>query len=450
MPNPGHAGRDKAALLGAAKGRVNTGRVMKGRIFLTVVLFALATVGSAAAQGWRMPLVSHSYGPPRLLAIDKGKQVSLYLEQKSPLAVVNRFPCATGQVPGDKTHEGDLRTPEGVYFVERRLDQGLDFDLYGDFALTLNYPNPVDRINGKTGHGIWLHGRGHPIEPRETKGCVALNQPDLDWVSEFMIPKHTPVAIADELVTDPVLPEAINEDAREIADLVHAWAGAWSSRSDEFFEFYDPEKFSIAQGRPFSAVKRRKQRIFQAAPWIEVMVHDLRLVAGPDYYVSYFKQYYRTPSMTSQGVKRIYWQKDRAGQWRIVGSEWISDGMDLEQYYLAEVEREVTAYIQDWRNAWEKADLDEYLKFYHQRARQGEYYGQDGIAGHKRQVWSDEMPAEVDIGPISVALHPRGVRVEFEQAYKGVNGYRDKGHKTVVLEPHGNTWLIVEENWRAS
>ena len=31
-------------------------------------------------------------------------------------------------------------------------------DFYGAGALPINYPNEWDRLNGRTGHGIWLHG----------------------------------------------------------------------------------------------------------------------------------------------------------------------------------------------------------------------------------------------------------------------------------------------------
>ena len=40
--------------------------------------------------------------------------------------------------------------------MERKLSKGLNYKLYGDLAFTLNYPNPIDRLKGKTGRGIWI------------------------------------------------------------------------------------------------------------------------------------------------------------------------------------------------------------------------------------------------------------------------------------------------------
>ena len=88
------------------------------------------------------------------MAVDKNRRAFLFFEKKSPLKLKYSFPCVTGQLAGDKQELNDLRTPEGIYFVEYKIASGLDFKEYGGIAYTLNYPNPVDRLRGKTGHGI--------------------------------------------------------------------------------------------------------------------------------------------------------------------------------------------------------------------------------------------------------------------------------------------------------
>ena len=143
-------------------------------------------------------LTSHAYGPSRMVAVDKTAQTLIMLERLSPLREIGRFPCTTGQADGDKLVEGDLRTPEGVYFVGHRIKRKLEWGLYGDIAYELNYPNPVDRIKGKTGGGIWIHGRGKEFVPRDTQGCVALKVPDMRDVARE-IAYGTPVVIADGL-----------------------------------------------------------------------------------------------------------------------------------------------------------------------------------------------------------------------------------------------------------
>jgi murein L,D-transpeptidase YafK len=58
--------------------------------------------------------------------------------------------------------------------VVSKLEGGLDYEKYGYEAYTLNYPNPIDKLRRKTGYGIWIYGRGVPITPNLTGGCVCL------------------------------------------------------------------------------------------------------------------------------------------------------------------------------------------------------------------------------------------------------------------------------------
>ena len=197
-----------------------------------IVLIILMTVNLAFAEGWAPVLSSHAYGPERIIAVDKQSQELIMLERKSPLHEVRRFPCTTGQSLGDKNEEGDLRTPEGVYFVGGRINRKLDWDLYGNIAYSLNYPNPIDRIKGKTGGGIWLHGRGKTFLPRDTLGCVALKVPDMENVATEAA-FGTPVVIANNLDWSSE-PGESEVTALTLAKKLERWAVDWGIRTRRF------------------------------------------------------------------------------------------------------------------------------------------------------------------------------------------------------------------------
>lgn len=418
---------------------------MIGLVRVAVMAMGMVLLSAAPARAWQAELASHPRLPSTFLAIDKGSQQFYIYSQKSPLRELKRLPCATGQAVGDKQEQGDLRTPEGVYFIERRLTSGLDYGLYGDQAFTLNYPNPVDRIKGKTGSGIWIHGRGDPVTPRETRGCVALNTPDLASVQDAL-GFGMPVAIAKSLKVDA---EASLEEAGALADRVRAWASDWQARSDEFFSYYDPKRFGLSQGRSFAAFKAHKRRVFAANSWLQVMADDVRVMPGPDYWVTWFNQFYRTPGMTTQGVKRLYWQRDDQGELRIVGKEWVRTPVALTGRYLERVRDEVEPLLGAWGAAWQRADLDGYLAFYREDADQGGRVGRKAIAEHKRRLWRDSPPERVALGEPALEMHPDGVRVRFSQDYASAGGYEDHGQKTLVLSPADRGWTIVSETWSA-
>ncbi len=405
-------------------------------------------VSTALAEGWEPILSSHAFGPERIIAVDKASQMLIMLEHKSPLHEVRRFPCTTGQSIGDKSVEGDLRTPEGVYFVGSRINRKLDWDLYGDLAYSLNYPNPIDRINGKTGGGIWIHGRGKTFVPRDTRGCVALKVSDMrDMAGEIVF--GTPVVIASDLEWTQKTgknDEVITTLTREL----ESWASNWQNRDKAFFEHYDPKLMTLSEGRSFDGFIQNKKNIFAAKPWIHVMVDNVHAIPGPDYWVTWFDQYYRTPGKVSTTGKRFYWKKDAVGQWRIAGREYVPATQNLESKYLATKADEVRELVETWRSAWLAADVKAYKNLYASQAVQGTRRGATRIADYKKALWAKAPPANVGVDGMKVSFHPKGLQVVFLQTFKDTSGYSDVGLKTMVLTPDGSTWKIDSEQWRRS
>lgn len=286
---------------------------------LVLAVLLLLPYRPAAAE-WTADVVDTQWFPKLSVAVDKKSQAFFLLSRQSPVRVAEFLPCATGQLLGDKFKEGDLRTPEGVYFIVRRKASGLNYELYGDLAFPLNFPNPADVVRKKTGHGIWIHGRGNSIVPYVTQGCVALNTPDLHRLDNDLA-LGTPVIIADEVRLAADAPR-LRAEAKEVVEATQAWAKAWSERSEAFFGFHDAEKFAISEGQPFAAFRSQKERLFKSLPWIQVTLSDIRALPGPDYWVTYFVQVYRSPTLVSQGVKRLYWQRGTDDRFRIIGMEY--------------------------------------------------------------------------------------------------------------------------------
>jgi hypothetical protein len=131
--------------------------------------------------------------------------------------VIARLPVELGLDPVTrKEREGDRRTPEGVYSVVFRREQGGSF--YKDFML--DYPNADDRHRGRTGSAIEIHGSGSGRRPTEggrnwTFGCVALSNDDVDRLFGLAhgakrIRKGTPVGIVHSLAHPlPVIKAAL-------------------------------------------------------------------------------------------------------------------------------------------------------------------------------------------------------------------------------------------------
>lgn len=451
-----HRAKPPAPHIGAT--RVSAPAAVAGLAVFLVFLLSVCS-GAALAQDtaapetpqnvWTPVLPDTDNGPQRFLAVDKSSQRFYLLERHSPLQVAMVTPCATGKQIGDKFVEGDERTPEGVYFVRRKLTKGLDYALYGDTAYTLNFPNPVDRIKGKTGYGIWIHGRGQAITPRETRGCVALNNPDIHALNG-KLSRGMPVIIAKQVHLPADAPEASQAFAQEaelLTGRVRAWTRAWSEESDEFFGFYHPERYSQSEGRPFSSFARRKRSLFSRYDWIRVEPLSIAVLPGPDYRVTTFDQLFMAPGVLSLTSKRLYWQQTDNGDYRIVGKEYAPATPDLKARFLDVLRPEVSAAIDAWRDAWLSADLDAYAEQYADNAVQQGRSGRRAIVSHKRKLWSDAPPAEVELSPAELSLTSNGIVASFEQRYQSAAGYGDTGRKTLLLVPQGRSWTIAEESW---
>ena len=162
-----------------------------------------------------------------VIAVDVGEsRVYVFRNEGGEARYVTDFYATMGRDGAVKSEEGDARTPVGVYRVVSSISPRQLAPFYGSGAFPLSYPNEWDRIAGRQGHGIWLHGSppdAYSRPPRSSSGCVVLTNSDLDTLARFLDIGNTPVVIAEKL--EWVAPaQARGERARVVAALA-GWRG---------------------------------------------------------------------------------------------------------------------------------------------------------------------------------------------------------------------------------
>ena len=118
------------------------------------------------------------------IVIDKSDRMMIAFRDGRPARV---WQVALGRAPeGDKVREGDGRTPEGIFRVDRRNDRSA-FHL----SLGLDYPRPEDSARARAagvdpGGDIFIHGqpngrveRGFRIKGDWTDGCIAVSDDEI-------------------------------------------------------------------------------------------------------------------------------------------------------------------------------------------------------------------------------------------------------------------------------
>ena len=113
--------------------------------------------------------------------------------------VLKSYDIGLGFAPqGDKKIEGDGRTPEGEYAIDRR-NPNSRYHL----SIGVSYPNDQDRAEAKelgkpTGGDIFIHGRGPTYRkgaPDDwTYGCIAVTDREIEDIYA-MVRNDTPISI---------------------------------------------------------------------------------------------------------------------------------------------------------------------------------------------------------------------------------------------------------------
>ncbi|MCP5277967.1 MAG: L,D-transpeptidase family protein [Thiobacillus sp.] len=216
----------------------------------------------------------------------------------------------------DKRVEGDKRTPIGVYQITQQLPRAQLADLYGDGAFPLNYPNAWDQVQGRGGHGIWLHGvpsDTYSRPPRSSEGCVVVTNPDLTELSRYIQVGVTPVVIVDR--ADWVDRHTWERSRARLLDRLSQWQQDWQARdADRFLDHYAPD-FLQGLGRGWAENKKRN---IENKDWIKVDVRDASLFIYPGGEMAYteFVQDYASDRLSSTSRKQLFWKR-LDGHWRI-------------------------------------------------------------------------------------------------------------------------------------
>jgi murein L,D-transpeptidase YafK len=301
------------------------------------------TEAESAAAGYTP---APSSAEPMLYCLLANKATrALYLLQRNAgetvWSVAQQYPAVMGRNDGQKQSAGDRRTPEGLYFIIGRKDKSELSQIYGPCAYVLNYPNEDDRLAGRTGQGIWIHGMPEDSSRMMTRGCIVLENPDLLALSAHLqLGIGTPVVIIDnrDVSSAAAYPdygliqrkrEIILQEyglrQREFSDLLNQWKSAWESRNIErYSSFYDSGRFS-GGGLTWPAWREKKQRLFETYSTIELSLDRIKVVDfSESTAVVVFLQQYATDVSKKQNAKKLSFIK-ADGRWKIYREDTFSN-----------------------------------------------------------------------------------------------------------------------------
>ncbi|MCM1028787.1 MAG: L,D-transpeptidase [Pseudoflavonifractor sp.] len=180
-----------------------------------------------AALAASMPFISFAHEESECLSerpmadslmVDKASMTLTAMAGGDTLAI---FDCAAGRRPGDKVRPGDMRTPEGRFFISEIVDASTWTHDFGDGLGEIRgaYGPWFLRLATPPHTGIGIHGTHLPssLGTRASEGCIRLLDANVDSLRK-MVAIGTPVIVIPSAIDREI--NAVVAEARARIDSI--------------------------------------------------------------------------------------------------------------------------------------------------------------------------------------------------------------------------------------
>jgi murein L,D-transpeptidase YafK len=397
----------------------------------------------------------------RVVVVNKSLQRIMVFRYMGKLMLEYEFPVATGTNPGAKVKSGDERTPVGIYFTTHRY-QDRKITIFGDRAIHLNYPNPVDQVEGKQGNGIYIHGTNQNLRKRSSNGCVTMRNKDLALIEPMITEQLTPVIVVESLELAPL-------DLRDKAcDQLRKLEGALSKGPAKF----QPALALAGNGHNHKKVLTSlasKLANWDAAkkPPAKAENKGLMILGLGQQWVLVADQVLKGPKRRSISVtRRFYLNGPEAQAAELLRGDWVVPDMASAKTLASWApkakapkpvkppvpvakpttpEDQLQRTIKQWIAAWQAKKLKRYMSYY---APNFKGDGKNRRAWRKRKAYLNKVYKKIRVQAKNLKINVTGEQalVSFTQHYRS-DWHRDVGKKTMVWELYKGRWRIVREDW---
>ncbi len=257
-------------------------------------------------------------------------QLHVFENDNSYPKLLKTYNIASGKMKGDKTENGDHKTPEGIYTLQEFLSQGElkrrhgDYaKIYGAGAFPTDYPNFMDQRAKKSGGGIWLHSTDDDnriSKGLDSRGCVVVQNADLKDIGQYIELQHTPIIVVQDIYH--LNKKTWERNRKDINDAVQKWSTAWQNKDfDNYIGAYHQERFYDNSKGNYNAFKNYKKAVFSRPDKPTIQFDFISIMANEQYAVVHLRQDYRSNIINDTGKKTLYLMKNENYDWKIVGEQ---------------------------------------------------------------------------------------------------------------------------------
>ncbi|MGM0417391.1 MAG: L,D-transpeptidase family protein [Thermodesulfobacteriota bacterium] len=423
-------------------------------VFIFIYIFSCASHADSqgnSEKNWPENVIYTNEKPFNMILVDKKTQKLFLMEKKDENSFEKIFElnCSTGKKKGDKVLEGDARTPEGVYYVTGHYPEKYLSPVYGSRAFTLDYPNYIDKTQGRNGYNIWIHGTDEKLlEARTTNGCVALANEDIDKLENKIIIGKTPVLIMKDLKFS-TKDQVSGKIGSELFDFFKKWLESYKAGTyHNYLSFYSPDYLPDINWWPGWKKLRGSMENLDIDPeYFNIFKESENL------YTIWFDIKLSLDSrQVNTGKRKLFIRRNKDGL-SIFGDIYMNETESLDIVSAAEklkkevfFEENIKNLVAEWKESWSDKDIDKYSGFY-----ASSFYS-DGKSKnewirYKKRLNRKYDYINIEIDDLEIRKKGETARAVFFQKYDS-SGFETKGHKTLVFKQEDGEWKILREIWR--
>jgi murein L,D-transpeptidase YafK len=207
--------------------------------------------------------------------------------------------------------------------MERKDGPELDFKLFGERAFTLDYPNLFDRIDGRTGSGIWLHAVPDNVPlTRGSRGCVVVRNDTIKALTQYIKLGRTPLVIVDKMT--PMDQKSWADSNLQLTSVLQNWRQSWQTKNMPDYMAHYSDRFQ-SQGMNKKAWEKHKAKLAKLYQSIVVNLSKPLVLMHGNRAVARFIQQYKSDLNADLGEKTLHLVADGPnGSWRIISETWTA------------------------------------------------------------------------------------------------------------------------------
>lgn len=149
-------------------------------VIIVVIAFILPYIGLGVMYRWYHSKLDTIDNAAIIVVDKKAMTLTMYDYEGN---VKHHYPMACGKALGNKSKQGDMKTPEGVFRISEVQDAKAWTHDFGDGKGEIDgaYGSHFIRLYVPGHKGIGIHGTHAPnsIGTRATEGCIRLNNENL-------------------------------------------------------------------------------------------------------------------------------------------------------------------------------------------------------------------------------------------------------------------------------